>query len=114
MKIELVLKICPWCRQTPDIHMPVHEETWVWYIHCHSDRCIMKPKTLHICIRGTTKTNFFAWHNKVEKLCHRWNYMNPMMANDMKVIDLQPLPELNAGAEFLCNVDPYFRRIHVL
>lgn len=114
MKIEVVLKPCPWCRKTPDIWMPVEGVTWCWQIQCDNNECWMKPKTGHVSIRKTTKKDFFSFHGKVERLAHIWNGGNPFKAYEMKVIDLEHLPDLNKGAEYLCNADPWFRRIDAI
>lgn len=114
MKIEVVLKPCPWCKKTPDIWMPIEGDTWCWLIQCNNYYCRMKPKSPHVSIRKTTKSDFFLWHGKVESLAHRWNAGNPFKAFEMKVIDLERLPDLNRTSEFLCNRDPRFTRIDAI
>jgi len=117
MKIEVILKPCPWCRQTPDIWMPISEPTWCWKILCMNLDCNMRPSSPHVAIRNTTKKNFYQFHNKLENLAFSWNGGNPFRPYEMKVIDLKELPELaslNEGAEYLCNRDPWFKRIDAI
>ena len=111
MKLEVVLKPCPWCRKTPDIFMPIVEDTWCWEIQCNNQDCWMKPKTRHVAIRKTTKKEFIAFHAKIDRLAHIWNGGNPMKAYEMKVIDLEEIPELNKSAEYLCLRDHYYTKI---
>jgi len=74
----------------------------------------MKPVSPHFSIRKTTKSDFFSWHRKIEHLAHTWNGGNPLPAFEMKVIDLEKLPDLNRTAERLCLRDPWFKRIEAI
>ena len=114
MKLEVVLKPCPWCRKTPDLFMPIAETTWVWTIRCINQNCCMKPVSPHISIRKTTKENFFAFHGKIEHLANTWNGGNPFPAFEMKLIDLEKIPDLNRTAQQLCDKDPWFKRIQAI
>lgn len=114
MKIEIILKPCPWCHKTPDIWMPIEGTTWCWSIWCMNRDCHMKPRAPYVSIRNTTKKDFFSFHGKIERLVHTWNGGNPMKAFEMKVIDLSSLPDLDKGAEYLCTKDPWFKRIEAI
>lgn len=114
MKLELVLKQCPWCKKTPEIFMPIPDDaTWVWYIQCDSKDCCMKPKTHHVSIRKTSKKSFYEIYNKLEDLAHRWNHGNPSLACGMKLIDLEKLPEINEQAKSLIGMLEWSARIMV-
>lgn len=114
MKLELVLKPCPWCRKTPDIWMPIEEDTWCWKIRCINPSCCMRPESPHVSIRKSVKKQFFDFHGKLEHLCHTWNGGNPFAPFELKTIDLSKLPEINEGAEALCSRDPWFKRIEAI
>lgn len=115
MNLEVVLKPCPWCRKTPNIYMPVPQnDTWCWEVRCENKDCCMKPKSPHVSIRNTVKKDFFSFHGKIERLAHTWNGGNPLKAFEMKLIDLQKLPDINKGAEYLCSRDPLFKRIEAI
>jgi hypothetical protein len=113
MKIELILKPCPWCKKTPDIWMPIEDDTWCWKIMCINTHCRIKPSTAHVSIRKSAKTNFWNFHDKLEKIVCGWNYGNEGKPYEKKLIDLEELPELNISAENLCAHDPWFRTIYL-
>ena len=112
MKLELILKPCPWCKKTPELEMPIPDDTWCWNIQCRNPSCAVNPKSKHVSIRNTNKTQFFSFHGKVEKLVLGWNYGNLCKPYEKKVIDLAMLPELNASAEVLCARNPWFKTIY--
>lgn len=114
MKIEVVLKPCPWCRKTPDIWMPIEEVTWCWHIRCVNKECHMKPQSPHVSIRKNAKCEFFSFHRKLELLAHTWNGGNPLPPFEIKVVDLSQLPDIDRGAEYLCSRDPWFKRIEAI
>lgn len=114
MKLEVVLRPCPWCRKTPELWMPIPEKTWCWWVVCDNKDCHMKPRSPHVSIRNTTKKNFVSFYYKIERLAHTWNGGNPICPYEMKIIDLEKLAELNQGAEFLCIADPWYKRISVI
>lgn len=91
MKIEVIIKPCPWCKQTPDLNMPIDnltncDGTWCWYIQCF--KCKMKPKSPYVSLRKTTKTDPFRIGKKLEELAHMWNEGNDYKAYEKKVVDL--------------------------
>ena len=114
MKIEVVLKPCPWCRKTPDIWMPIEEGTWCWDIRCNYSGCRMKPRSPHVSIRKNTKKEFFLFHGKLENLSNIWNGGNPFPGYELKVIDMSTLPDLDKSAEYLINRNSWFRRIEAI
>ncbi len=111
MKIKLILRPCPWCRKTPDIWMPIQEETWQWKIKCINPDCGMKPESPHVSIRKSNKKEFYAFHGKVERLCSLWNHNNPFKAFEAKIINLASLPELVVSAALMCGGDPWWQTI---
>ncbi len=112
MKLEVILKPCTWCKKTPDIWMPIGEDTWVWEIRCGNPKCAVNPKSKHVSIRNTNKTQFLPFHGKVERLVCTWNYGNDCKPYEKKVINLEKVPELNVTAEYLCNRDPWYKIIY--
>lgn len=110
MKIEVVLKPCPWCKKTPDIWMPIEEATWCWEIRCINQHCEMRPKTPYVSIRKSNKENFILFHEKLCVLVHRWNHGLHTKPYEMKVIDLTKIATNKSWD--LPNLDPWFARIH--
>ncbi len=88
MKIELELKPCPWCKFTPNLYMPIGQDTWIWQICC--ERCNVAP-SCSVSIRKSAKTNFARFCYKVKELQAKWNGGNPMPAYEKKVIDLKEI-----------------------
>lgn len=74
----------------------------------------MKPTSPHVAIRKSNKKEFFSWHGKIESLAHKWNGGNPFKAFEMRVIDLERLPDINESGRYLCTVDPTFKRIDAI
>lgn len=92
MQVEIILKPCPWCYNTPDIYMPIPEdETWCWKILCINPLCKMHPESPHVSIRNTSKTDFLMFRNKLESLVDRWNGGNLLRAKDKKIIQLEKI-----------------------
>lgn len=91
MKLELYIKPCPWCRETPKISFPYEQETWEWYIFCQNIHCLMKPRSPQVWIRKTQKADLNKICFKVEKLVLKWNTNNPFQVIDKTIIDLAPL-----------------------
>lgn len=93
MKLELYIKPCPWCRETPQVSFPVNttEETWSWKIYCYNDDCLMRPESPVVNIRKTQKKDLNHICFKVEKLVEKWNTNNPFKVKDKTIIDLTPL-----------------------
>ena len=114
MKLEVVLKPCPWCRKTPEIYMPIGDGTWCWDIRCANESCSMKPKTPYVSIRNTTKYMFDNFYEKLRYMANTWNGGNPFPPYDMKVIDLAPLPELNKSAINFFFFSPDYARINAI
>lgn len=113
MKLNLVLKPCPWCRKTPTLWMPIEEDTWCWNIECHSQSCKMKPKSPHVSFRKSAKTQYFSFYSKLEGLCFMWNYRNPFNAFECKQIDLTQIKTLDESSLNFLAQDPFFLRIEV-
>jgi hypothetical protein len=91
MKLELYIKPCPWCRETPKVSLPYSNETWQWKIKCLNGLCLMQPESPYVNIRKTQKTDLNHICFKVEKLVNKWNTNNPFPVKDKKIIDLAPL-----------------------
>lgn len=96
MVVEVVIKPCPWCKETPDIRMPISDDentngTWLWSIKCINPKCKMNPESPHIAIRGDDKVKFDRLLDKIDKLATYWNEGNELKAKDKKVIDLTPI-----------------------
>ena len=99
MKIELILKPCPWCNETPTIWMPISQDTWLWKVECDNNKCLMRPKSPHVAFRNTSKTDFLRFVDKIHLMAEMWNIRNPRLARDKKVIDVSAL-EKNFTANF--------------
>lgn len=97
MKIEIVLKPCPWCDKTPEVFFPTSGDTWCWYIYCGHKECSMTPKSHYVAIRKTSKYTPKAIIKKLTILANRWNKGNPRVAREMKVIDLNCLDDIAKG-----------------
>lgn len=88
MKIEIILKPCPWCRKTPQISMPIDEETWCWHVMCTTKSCLMKPISPHISIRKTSKIYILRFKARMEQLAEIWNTNNPYSPYEKLIVDL--------------------------
>lgn len=92
MKLEVLIKPCPWCRVTPKMVLPNHEpSTWLWLIQCQNGSCTIKPESPYVVLRKTTKKDLNKIYSKVEELALKWNTNNPFPVIDKTVIDLTPL-----------------------
>lgn len=91
MNLEIILCPCPWCRETPELHMPIDDDTWKWSIFCANIKCRMKPESPYVSIRKTSKTIRSRFLNKVKELAQKWNQGNPIPAKDKKVVDLEKI-----------------------
>ena len=109
MEIEVELRPCPWCRQTPDIYMPIEEETWIWEIKCKNILCTMKPRSPHISIRKTSKIYLIRLFLKLCDLAEKWNHGNPFPAFEAKSIDLTPIMQEDWIRQF--DINKNFSRI---
>lgn len=97
--MSVVLKPCPWCRKTPELNMPLHssnhtDETWCWCVRCENGDCLMNPKSPHVALRRTTKTNILPFCEKIRELADSWNAGNPFKAYEKKVFDY---PHIDLG-----------------
>ncbi len=72
-KWDVFLKPCPWCHKTPDISMPLEEESWVWLIYCSNWDCPFKPKGRHVTIRKSQKKSLEKIYGKLCMLAAYWN-----------------------------------------
>lgn len=114
MNIEVILKPCPWCHETPDIHMPVPDkDTWCWEIRCNNSNCKMRPKSPYIAIRNTSKTDFSRFFGKLCELAFKWNHGNWMTIKEMKLIDISPI-EKNFTLNRIPYIDPGMTRINAV
>lgn len=97
MKVEIILKPCPWCRKTPKTWLPLDNsddplnETWLWYIYCDNRKCEMRPRSPHVSIRKTTKTSLPRIMAKIAHLANRWNEGNPCEAYEKLIVDLSKI-----------------------
>lgn len=99
MVIEVALKPCPWCKETPEINMPISDDlntngTWLWSIQCRNTKCKINPTSPTVAIRGECKLKFERILEKIDKLAASWNEGNDLKAKDKKVIDLTPIQRL--------------------
>lgn len=90
--IEVVLRPCPWCKQTPDLEMPIHEDTWRWLVRCKTNACGMQPVSPHVSIRKTGKKSSNVIAEKLQKLADMWNVGNEYRATYKKIVDLGKIP----------------------
>lgn len=91
MKLEVVLKPCPWCKKTPDMQMPTWDDTWKWTIRCANTMCGVQPESKHVSVRNTSKTLLSRFVQKVDQLASNWNQGNDYKAFEKKVIDLSKI-----------------------
>lgn len=94
--IEIVLKPCPWCNQTPDLILPIDDRentdgTWLWKIRCNWIECRIKPISPYVSIRKTTKNDIYRLNMKLERLAYMWNNENPRIARDKKRIEIKKI-----------------------
>ncbi len=90
--IEVVLKPCPWCKETPTLVLPyMSKQTWQWTIECKNTKCSVQPLSKHVSVRNTAKTNFSPLISKLAKLADIWNIGNPIKAYEMKQVDLSKI-----------------------
>ena len=83
--------------------MPIPEDgTWCWEIRCWNNDCVMKPKSPHVAIRNTTKTDFLRFFLKLGDLADSWNRGNPFKAFEMKLIDCAKIE-----GKFTLNGNPF-------
>ncbi len=87
-KILLTLRPCPWCKQTPDLLLPIGEGSWVWKITCQNCPIDISVSTT---IRKSQKTSLVKIGEKMDALAGVWNTGNDYSAGDYKVIDLNKL-----------------------
>ena len=90
MKIEFPLSPCPWCKKTPEMHMPIRVGTWNWRIACGNHECRVRPECT-VPIRKTSKTILARFRGKLSLLVQKWNQDNPVPPYEKKVIDLTPI-----------------------
>ncbi len=92
MKLELILKPCPWCGLTPEIQMPIPDDkTWIWKIRCESACCSVNPEGKGMNFRNTSKTIWYLFLEKVERMIAMWNGHIVFPAHEKKVIDLKEI-----------------------
>jgi hypothetical protein len=93
MRIELELKVCPWCKKTPHVDLPIDKstETWQWKIHCANYMCKINPETKPASIRKTTKQSYTAMMGKLYTLHASWNHGNDMPVIEKKIVDLSKI-----------------------
>jgi len=82
MKYMYPLKICPWCKCTPELYMIYNLETWLPEIRCKNTLCTVQPKTKYIPIRKIQKKDPNIIKSKIERLIDYWNNSNPMIAKE--------------------------------
>lgn len=85
------LKPCPWCKKTPELWMPVNDDTWKWEIVCRTQECKMKPRSPHVSIRKTTKESIEKIAEKLAILAEMWNSGNDCVAFEYKIVDTGPI-----------------------
>lgn len=96
MKIEVILKPCPWCKKTPELNLPIDREvgdqtTWRWVICCKNEICTMNPISPHTNIRKNQKKNSGMIRFKMDQLAKSWNFGNDCVAYEKKVVDLEEI-----------------------
>lgn len=91
MKIEVILKPCPWCRCTPELVMPIEDPTWLWYIECRNPQCKARPRAPYTAFRNSAKNEFYTFAAKLQELVSKWNDNNFLAPYEMKVIDLRKI-----------------------
>jgi hypothetical protein len=95
MKIEVVLKPCPWCKKTPDLKLPIDadeaDKTWCWTVICRTPGCGMKPESPHVNIRRGQKKQAGHIAFKLDALAVKWNNGNDYKAYEKKVIELEEI-----------------------
>ena len=94
MYLDVVLKPCPWCKETPEIYMPVSEDTWCWDIRCRHKSCDMRPTSPHVSLRNSTKTDYMRFFFRIQDLADRWNRGNPCKPIALKRIELAQVATL--------------------
>jgi hypothetical protein len=88
--VEFALKPCPWCRKTPQLLMPMHEDTWIWKIFCD---CSVRSEA-KVSIRKTAKKDIHAFSVKLNELVNKWNAENIFFPYEKKIINLMEIPTL--------------------
>jgi hypothetical protein len=96
MKLEVVLRPCPWCKKTPELIMPIgqagnDERTWCWTIECRNPSCLMKPASPHVNLRKGQKKQAGQITFKLDRLRKTWNEGNPTIAYEKKIVDITEL-----------------------
>ncbi len=92
MKLEVVLKPCPWCKKTPELELPISDKgdgkTWCWAICCRNPECLMQPRSPHVNLRKAQKNDSYQVKFKMGKLADKWNTGNNTIAFEKKIVDI--------------------------
>lgn len=100
LKFDMIAYGCPFCDGGPRGCFP-HDgnETWLWTLACENPKCSMQPKTPHVTLRKTSKTDASRINKKILELFNKWN-TRPFVDSHSRVkspkqymvsIDLSPL-----------------------
>lgn len=109
--LDVYLRVCPWCKTTPDIYMPINvgddgNGTWMWSIMCNGMDCSMKPRTKHVSLRRESRFDINFIESKLVTLAKRWNKGINTEFKDKKVIDLTPLYRLIEKHRIMKSIKP--------
>ena len=75
-QISIRSKPCPWCKESPRVYTPLHEDTWKWTVECNNSNCNVQPKSKHASFRKTSKKNIHLFLKKLDQLIESWNLNN--------------------------------------
>lgn len=85
--IEVILNPCPWCKKTPELIMPIYEDTWLWKVGCRNPSCLIQCESPHVSIRKTSKKDIRKIGEKLDELARMWNTGNNLWPYERKIID---------------------------
>lgn len=95
MKVEAIIKPCPWCKKTPELFMPIpQQETWRWHIACIQPGCAVKPRSQHVNFRNTSKKDLRPFLRKITGLVEGWNGDLDTVPYEKKIIDCSKIKSL--------------------
>jgi hypothetical protein len=111
--IRVRLKPCPWCKKTPDLSMPVGQDTWKWEIACRNSLCTMQPTSPHVSIRNTAKESIEKIAEKLALLAEKWNSGNDCVAFEYKIVDTGPIMSKYAEQvpSYKAHMDSYIEKV---
>lgn len=96
--VDIPLKPCPWCKKTPQLSMRYgdyrQDETWLWYVGCMNEKCNVRPKSRHVCLRNTSKYLKERIFKKIFDMTDFWNKENPMKAYEAKRLNLEDIDKI--------------------